>query len=166
MILVSACLLGQLVRYKGDGCAQELLTAPEVRNHLVPICPECAGGLPTPRPPAEIQGAGGGSGVWQGTAKVINNIGQDVTEAYCAGAQEALRAARTQPITAAILKERSPSCGTHDIYDGSFSGRKLAGQGVASAALAQAGIPLYSEEELTPKLIEYLLEQDKRSIQK
>ncbi|WP_455266758.1 DUF523 domain-containing protein [Phascolarctobacterium sp.] len=166
MILVSACLLGQLVRYKGDGCEQELLTAPEVRKHLVTICPECAGGLPTPRPPAEIQGAGGGSGVWQGTAKVINNIGQDVTKAYCAGAQEALQIARTQPITAAILKERSPSCGTHAIYDGSFSGRKLAGQGVAAAALAQAGIPLYSEEELTPALIKHLLEQDKRFTQK
>lgn len=166
MILVSACLLGQLVRYKGDGCAQELLTAPEVRKHLVPICPECAGGLPTPRPPAEIQGASGGSGVWHGTAKVINNIGQDVTEAYCAGAQEALQITRTQPITAAILKERSPSCGTHAIYDGSFTGCKLAGQGVAAAALAQAGIPLYSEEELTAELINHLLDQDKPSTQK
>lgn len=166
MILVSACLLGQLVRYKGDGCAQELLTALEVRKHLVPICPECAGGLPTPRPPAEIQGAGGGSGVWQGTAKVINNIGQDVTKAYCAGAQKALQITRTQPITAAILKERSPSCGTHAIYDGSFSGYKLAAQGVAAAALAQAGIALYSEEELTPALINHLLEQNKRSTQK
>lgn len=166
MILVSACLLGQLVRYKGDGYAQELLTVPEVRKHLVPICPECAGGLPTPRPPAEIQGAGGGSGVWQGTAKVINNIGQDVTKAYCTGAQEALQITHTQPITAAIFKERSPSCGTNAIYDGSFSGRKLAGQGVAAAALAQAGIALYSEEELTPELIKHLLEQDKRFTQK
>ena len=166
MILVSACLLGQLVRYKGDGCAQELLTAPEVRKHLVPICPECAGGLPTPRPPAEIQGAGGGSGVWQGTAKVINNIGQDVTEAYCAGAQEAVLLTHTQHITAAILKERSPSCGTHAIYDGSFSGCKLTGQGVAAATLAEAGITLYSEEELTAELINHLLEQDKLSTQK
>ena len=166
MILVSSCLLGQLVRYKGDGCAQKLLTAPEVRKHLVPICPECAGGLPTPRPPAEIQGAGGGSGVWQRTAKVINNIGQDVTKAYCAGAQEAVLLTRTHHITAAILKERSPSCGTHAIYDGSFSGRKLAGQGVAAAALAQAGIALYSEEELTPELIKHMLEQDTRFTQK
>lgn len=163
MILVSACLLGQLVRYKGDGCPQEILLAPEVRAHLKPICPECAGGLPTPRPPAEIQGAGGGAGVWDGSARVINNVGQDVTDEYKKGALIALEYTKTHKITAAILKERSPSCGTHAIYDGSFSGQKIAGQGVAAAALAKAGVPLYSEEELTPALIERLIEQDNKS---
>lgn len=161
MILVSACLLGQLVRYKGDGCAQQILLAPEVRAHLVPVCPEVAGGLPTPRPPAEIQGAGGGVGVWNGSALVKNNAGQDVSDEYKKGALVALAYAKTHNITAAILKERSPSCGTHTIYDGSFSGRKLSGQGVAAAALADAGVPLYSEEELTTELIARLIEQDK-----
>lgn len=161
MILVSACLLGQCVRYKGDGCAQEILLAPEVRAHLVPVCPECAGGLPTPRPPAEIQGAGGGAGVWNGSALVINNAGQDVSDEYKKGALTALAYVKAYNITAAILKERSPSCGTHAIYDGSFSGRKISGQGVAAAVLADAGIPLYSEEELTPELIVSLIEQDK-----
>ena len=160
MILVSACLLGQLVRYKGDGCAQDILLAPEVRAHLVPVCPECAGGLATPRPPAEIQGSDGGAGVLQENAKVINNIGQDVTMAYKAGAMAALKLAKLHSVTAAILKERSPSCGTHFIYDGSFSGRKLAGQGVTAAMLTKAGIPLYSEEELTPELIQTLIELD------
>lgn len=161
MILVSACLLGQLVRYKGDGCAQEILLTPEVRAHLVSICPECAGGLSTPRPPAEIQGSGGGAGVWNDTAQVINNTNQDVTAAYKAGARVALELTKLHHVTAAILKERSPSCGTHFIYDGSFSGLKISGQGVAAAALADAGIPLYNEEELTPELIQELIEQDK-----
>ena len=161
MILVSACLLGQCVRYKGDGCTQQILLAPEVRTHLVPVCPECAGGLSTPRPPAEIQGSGGGEGVWNGSALVINNAGQDVSDEYKKGALTALAYAKTYNITAAILKERSPSCGTHAIYDGSFSGRKISGQGVAAAVLADAGIPLYSEEELTPELIARLIERDK-----
>lgn len=160
MILVSACLLGQLVRYKGDGCAQELLLAPKVRAHLVPVCPECAGGLSTPRPPAEIQGSGGGAGVLKGTALVKNNANQDVTAAYKAGAQAALELVKLHSITAAILKERSPSCGTHFIYDGSFSGRKISGLGVAAAALANAGVALYSEEELTPELIQTLIKLD------
>ena len=161
MILVSACLLGQLVRYKGDSCPQEILLTPEVRAHLVPVCPECAGGLPTPRPPAEIQGADGGAGVWNDTARVINSVGQDVSDEYKKGALIALAYTKTHNITATILKERSPSCGTHFIYDGSFHGQKLAGQGVAAAALAEAGIPLYSEEELTPMLIKKLIAKDK-----
>lgn len=163
MILVSACLLGQCVRYKGDGCAQELLLRPEIRNQLLPICPEVAGELPTPRPPAEIQGTGGGQGVWNGTAKVINNLGTDVTAAYQKGAQAAVELARTHDITTAILKERSPSCGSHFIYDGSFSGVKLAGQGVAAAKLREAGVILYSEEELTEALVEKLISEDKQS---
>lgn len=161
MILVSACLLGQLVRYRGDGCPQEILLAPEVRARLVPICPEVAGGLPTPRPPAEIQGVGGGAGVWNNTARVINNAEQDVSDEYKKGALIALAYTKTHNITAAILKERSPSCGTHAIYDGNFNGQKISGQGVAATTLADAGIPLYSEEELTPELIQELIEQDK-----
>lgn len=156
-ILVSACLLGYCVRYKGDSCPQELLLEPGIRQYLLPFCPECAGGLPTPRPPAEIQGAGGGQGVWQGTAKVKNNQDVDVTAAYKKGAQLCLKAMQAQHITSAILKQRSPSCGTKEIYDGSFSGAKLAGRGVAASLLAQHGIRLYSEEELTPELLQQLI---------
>ena len=156
-ILVSACLLGYCVRYKGDSCSQELLLKPAIRPYLLPFCPECAGGLPTPRPPAEIQGAGGGEGVWQGTAKVKNNQNADVTAAYKKGAQLCLKAMQAQHITSAILKQRSPSCGTKKIYDGSFSGAKLAGRGVAASLLAQHGIRLYSEEELTPELLQKLI---------
>ncbi len=160
MILVNACLLGQCVRYKGDGCAQKLLLRPEIREHLLPICPEVAGGLPTPRPPAEIQGEGGGQGVLSGTAKVVNNLGEDVTAEYQKGAETAVELARKHKVTTAILKERSPSCGSHFIYDGSFGGVKLAGQGVAAAKLLEAGITLYSEEELTEALIEKLIAAD------
>lgn len=160
MILVSACLLGQCVRYKGDGCAQELLLRPKIRKQLLPVCPECAGGLPTPRPPAEIQGSDGGQGVWHGTAKVVNNKGNDVTQAYKAGAETALQLAKAHEITIAILKERSPSCGSHFIYDGSFSGAKLAGQGVAAAKLQEAGITVYSEEELTKALLAHLISEN------
>lgn len=156
-ILVSACLLGYCVRYKGDSCPQELLLEPGIRQYLLPFCPECAGGLSTPRPPAEIQGAGGGQGVWKGLACVNNKQSTAVTAAYKKGAQLCLKAMQDQHITSAILKQRSPSCGTKEIYDGSFSGAKLAGQGVAASLLAQHGIRLYSEEELTTELLQKLI---------
>lgn len=156
-ILVSACLVGQCVRYKGDSCPQNLLIAPQVRKYLLPFCPECAGGLATPRPPAEIRGEGGGQAVWQGKAQVVNNAGRDVTQEYQQGALLCLQKIQEQNIRAAILKQRSPSCGTREIYDGSFSGVKLAGQGVTAALLAQHGVALYSEEELTLKLLAQLL---------
>jgi uncharacterized protein YbbK (DUF523 family) len=157
MIIVSACLLGQLVRYKGDSCTQQLLLQPQVRAHLMPCCPECDGGLPTPRPPAEIQGAGGGATVLAGKAHVVNSLGKDVTIEYCKGAQRCLELARKCNARAAILKQRSPSCGSRQIYDGSFSGRKIDGMGVTAALLTQAGITVYSEEELTQELLDRLI---------
>ncbi len=159
MIIVSACLLGQLVRYKGDGCAQQLLLQPQVRAHLVPCCPECDGGLPTPRPPAEIHGAGGGAAVLAGKAQVVNNLGNDVTGEYCKGAQYCLQLARKCNAQAAILKQRSPSCGSSQIYDGSFSGRKIDGLGVTAALLTQAGITVYSEEDVTQDLLIKLINE-------
>ena len=156
-ILVSACLVGQCVRYKGDSCPQNLLLAPRARKYLLPFCPECAGGLPVPRPPAEICGIGGGQAVWQGKAQVVNNAGRDVTQEYKQGALLCLQKIQEQNIRAAILKQRSPSCGTREIYDGSFSGVKLAGQGATAALLTQHGVALYSEDELTLKLLEQLL---------
>ena len=156
-ILVSACLVGQCVRYKGDSCPQNLLLAPQVRKYLLPFCPEYAGGLATPRPPAEIRGEGGGQAVWQGKAQVVNNAERDVTQEYKQGAQLCLKVMQKHHLNTAILKQRSPSCGTREIYDGSFSGVKLAGQGATAALLAQHGVALYSEEELTLKLLEQLL---------
>lgn len=156
MILVSACLLGHSVRYKGDACPQALLLAPELRPYLLPFCPEVAGGLPTPRLPAEISG-GSGSDVWQGAAAVINSSGREVSASFRRGARLCLRLIRQYDIRFAILKQRSPSCGTAEIYDGSFSGGKIRGAGVTAALLAQAGVTIYNEEELTPALLSELL---------
>lgn len=156
-ILVSACLIGECVRYKGDSCPQNLLLSPKVRKKILPFCPECAGGLSTPRPPAEIRGEGGGAAVWRHKAQVINNQGKDVTQAYQRGAKLCLKVMQKYQLNIAILKQRSPSCGTEEIYDGSFSVTKISGQGVTAALLTRHGITLYSEEELSPALLATLL---------
>lgn len=151
MILVSACLLGYRVRYDGGDHAKALLIEYEKRGKLIAVCPECFGGLPTPRPPAEIVGGDGG-GVLRGACKVMNKEGADVTRDFVAGAEAVLRVARQCGIRAAILKERSPSCGVRQIYNGAFSGEKIAGQGVAAALLFGSGIHLYTEYDVTRHL--------------
>ena len=135
-ILVSACLLGIECRYKGDGCPCEGIKALAERHTLIPVCPEQLGGLATPRPPAERQGD-----------KVVNREGQDVTEAYALGAQRALRIARLNHVSVAVMKAKSPSCGSGRVYDGTFSGRLIPGDGVCAEALKQAGIAVFSEED-------------------
>jgi uncharacterized protein YbbK (DUF523 family) len=106
---------------------------------LIPVCPEESGGLPTPRPPAEIVG-GDGNDVLDGTAKVMTDDGTDVTEAFLKGAHHALEAAQSNGATHVILKARSPSCGCGDIYDGTFSGTLTSGDGVTTALLKRHGI--------------------------
>lgn len=135
-ILVSACLLGIECRYKGDGCPFEGIKALAERHTLIPVCPEQLGGLATPRPPAERQGD-----------KVVNREGQDVTEAYALGAQRALRIAHLNHVSAAVMKAKSPSCGSGRVYDGTFSGRLIPGDGVCAEVLKQAGIAVFSEED-------------------
>lgn len=141
-ILVSACLLGQPCRYDGG-----TFDYPEFRNipDAVPVCPEQLGGLPTPRMPAEIVG-GDGMDVLIGQAKVLRSDGVDVTQEFLQGAQEALLLALKNGATQAVLKARSPSCGCHAIYDGTFSGKTIPGQGVTAALLAAQGIKLSDEE--------------------
>ncbi|ALS67551.1 DUF523 domain-containing protein [Pandoraea apista] len=152
-ILVSSCLLGHPVRYHGrtapcESHAAAILERWQANGFILPICPEVAGGLPTPRPPAEIAGATGGNAVWQKHSRVIDNTGADVTEAFLEGAQRALALAQRYGIRIAVLKEGSPSCGSTSIYDGSFSGRQMAGEGVAAAWLRQHGIEVFSEHTL------------------
>lgn len=159
MILVSSCLLNNPVRYSGDGNPCPLLIQYRDCGHFIPICPECAGGLPTPRPPSEIRG-GSGEDVWQGQAQVINDQGVNVTANFKQGALAYLHYLQEQQITAAILKERSPSCGSKLIYDGSFQGRRIPGQGVTAALLRKQQIPIYSEEDLTEELLQQLLAAD------
>lgn len=148
-VLVSACLLGEPVRWDGRGAAlrSDALARWEREGRIVPFCPETAGGLPIPRPPAEIVG-GSGADVLAGRAAVRTREGEEVTAPFLLGAEAALRRARLEGIRVAVLKERSPSCGSHRIYDGSFSGMRVGGEGVTAALLRQAGVRVFSEEQI------------------
>lgn len=148
-ILVSRCLLGHPVRYDGGSFGPlSLLERWQDEGRIVPLCPEVAGGLPTPRPAAEIAG-GQGAEVLDGRAAVITCDGIDVSQAFLLGAETALRLVREHGIGIAVLKARSPSCGNRENYDGSFSGTRVTGEGVTAAALRRAGVQVFSEEELT-----------------
>jgi len=149
-LLVSACLLGQAVRYNGGDkrVDHELLVRWLAEGRVLPFCPEVAGGLPVPRLPAEIQGPGGGLAVLEGRRRVRDKAGVDVTAAFVEGASQALALARENGVRVAVMKEGSPSCGSSYSYDGSFSGSRLAVPGVATALLRQAGVQVFSESEL------------------
>ena len=143
-ILISACLLGVCCRYDGESKPIMQTVALMERYHLVPVCPEQLGGLPTPREPSERQGCA-----------VVMKSGTDVTAQYRRGAEAALRLcrltgceARLYGCKAAVLKERSPSCGSGRIYDGTFSGRLTSGDGVTAALLKENGIAVYDESEI------------------
>lgn len=148
-ILVSACLLGAPVRYDGRG--KPLLSAHldrwRAEGRVVAFCPEVAAGLPTPRPPAEIVG-GAGADVIAGDARVLAADGADVSAAFIAGAEAALRLARAENCRFALLIDGSPSCGSDTLYDGTFSGRRVAGAGVTATVLRQAGIAVFAPVEI------------------
>lgn len=136
-ILVSACLLGVNCRYDGAGKAHPDVLALLKDHTLIPVCPEQLGGLPTPRPPAE-----------RVEEQVVTNRGGDVTAAFQTGARETLRLAELTGCTCAVLKARSPSCGSDGVYDGAFTGRVVPGDGVTAALLREHGIRVVSEENL------------------
>ena len=142
-VLISACLLGVRCRYDGGDSRNEAAIKQQKKYEFVPVCPEESGGLPTPRPPAEIIG-GDGDAVLDGKAKVMTADGTDVTEAYLKGARHALEVAQSNGATHVILKARSPSCGCGDIYDGTFSGNLTSGDGVTTALLKRHGITVTS----------------------
>lgn len=148
-VLVSACLLGEKVRYNHADAAVDhpVLRRWQDEGRLVPFCPELAGGLGVPRPPAEIVG-GDGDAVLQGRAVVRTNGALDVTAQFLRGAHEALDAARARGVRLAVLKDGSPSCGSGSIHDGSFRGVTRPGSGVTTALLTQHGIRVFSEREL------------------
>ena len=147
-ILVSACLTGQPVRYDGTVTpnTNPVLERWELENRVVPFCPEVAGGLPVPRPPAEIL-FGDGNSVLNSDSKILNVDGVDVTKYFLEGARQTLELVRFQSIEIAVLKDRSPSCGTTTIYDGSFSGSQRPGSGVTCALLQSRGVVVFSERE-------------------
>jgi len=137
MIVVSKCLAGEPCRYDGgDNLVPEIRALVE-RGEAIAVCPEVLGGLPTPRTPSEIQTDG----------RVRNKQGADVTGAFLRGAERAMEICRENDCAAAILKARSPSCGKGVIYDGSFTGARVAGNGVFAQMLLDAGVPVVTEEE-------------------
>ncbi len=139
-ILVSQCLYGgEPVRYDGKSKAEDDPRFLSWREEgiLIPVCPEVFGGLPVPRTDAQRRGD-----------SVVTRDGRDVTGQYSAGAEEAVRLALENRVICAIMKEKSPSCGSSMIYDGSFSEKLIEGEGVASELLRKAGIRVFSESQL------------------
>jgi uncharacterized protein YbbK (DUF523 family) len=147
-ILVSRCLLGHRVRYDGGASGPfDLLEQWIEEGRVVPLCPEVAGGLPTPRAAAEIPGGQGGE-VLDGIAAVITTDGEDVSAQFLEGARQALELVQKHGIRVAVLKANSPSCGNLLTYDGTFSGVKVNGEGVTAALLKRHGVRVFSELEL------------------
>ena len=135
--MVSACLLGENCKYSGGNNRSEKLLRYLEGHQVVPVCPEVMGGLPTPREPAEIV-----------NGMVINRAGVSVDGEYCLGAARTLEIARREQIDLAILQSRSPSCGAKQIYDGTFSGTRIPGQGVTAKLLMEHGFRVMDIEEL------------------
>ena len=134
--LISACLCGTHCRYDGGTFDFPALRRLVDDGLALPFCPECAGGLPTPRTPCEM---------CQPDGRVIDRDGNDKTAEYHRGAQLALDMCRTRELIGAVLKDGSPSCGVSRIYDGTHSGHCIPGQGITAALLSQNGIALYTE---------------------
>ncbi len=145
-ILVSACLLGVNCRYDGGNGRQESLIGLIEKYNFIPVCPEQLGGLETPREPAEqIVKAVTGD---HDEIRVVDRSGKDVTDSFIKGAEETLKLARLYGCKRAILKERSPSCGHGCIYDGTFSGTKISGDGVTARLLEENGIHVSGESSI------------------
>jgi uncharacterized protein YbbK (DUF523 family) len=157
-ILISACLIGRPVRYNGTdkkSDAVDILERWQNEGRLVPICPEVAVGFATPRPPAEIQdvsnsarGTYDGADVLAGTARVVEDVGRDVTDLYVRAAHDTVALARRHGCRHAVLTDGSPSCGSTFIYDGAFSGVTKAGTGSTTAALRAANISVWPETDI------------------
>ena len=136
-LLISACLMGQNCKYNGGNNYTPLVEELKKRYELIPVCPECFGGLPIPHPPSERVGE-----------KVLSKEGEDVTEAFVLGAEKTLTIAMERGARRAVLKERSPSCGYGAIYDGTFTGTVVPGNGVAAELLAAAGVAICGESKI------------------
>ena len=149
--LVSACLLSVSCRFDGQSCPTPELNDLATRGKVVVICPEVAGGLSTPRLPAEIEDASAGLdgyAVLDGRTRVLRSDGVDVTVQFVKGAQAALTLARRLGIRRAILKANSPSCGAGCIHEGRFTGKLVPGDGVTAALLKRSGIQVRTEMDL------------------
>ena len=136
-ILVSACLLGVCCRYDGSSKPNKSVMVLKEKYNLIPVCPEVLGGLEIPRPPSEICGK-----------RVISKNGSDLTEYFESGAKKTLELALKNKCTKAILKSKSPSCGVNYVYDGTFSGKLVYGNGIAAALILSCGIKVTDENNL------------------
>ncbi len=152
-ILVSACLYGHAVRYDGRAkrLSDDIFEKWQQEGRLIPVCPEVEGGLSVPRAPSEIIGN-----------RVVNSEGRDVTSEYAKGAEYALALADEEQIAFAVMKEGSPACGSSRIYDGSFTGTKISGQGRAAGLLRQNGYEVFNELQLeqAQALLDEIEEED------
>ena len=151
MIIVSACLLGVKCRYDGGSVPDKKLQSMMSEFVFIPMCPEQLGGLPIPRVSARIAG-GNGEDVLDGLAKVIDSNNRDVTEQFLKGAEEVREIAKLMGVSAAIMKEKSPSCGVRLIRKGSST---VEGMGVTSALLMREGINVISSEEINEEHVRY-----------
>ena len=149
-ILISACLLGENVRYNGGNSQLDsnILQQWQQEGRILSTCPEMAGGLPVPRMPSEIDN-GDARAVLLGKSGIRSQDGNDVTDAYMDGAEMTLALCIQHHIRIAILKEGSPSCGVSCVNDGSFSGHKIDGQGLTAHLLTQHGISVFSEQQIS-----------------
>lgn len=151
LVLISACLMGDNVRYDGKNSFLDHPILKKWRDEgcLVTVCPEMAGGLPVPRPPCEMD---------QATGRIGTRDGQDFTAEFHTGAQVALDLVTRYDIRFALMKARSPSCGSTEIYDGTFSGQRVVGSGVTAALLMKQGVEVFDEnmiEALVRRVQEY-----------
>ena len=137
MIFVSACLLGENCKYSGGNNRNEAVISFLEEKEFVAVCPERAGGLPAPRPPAEIR-----------DGRVVDKEGKDVTAEFLLGAEKTLALAKKYHPELCILKANSPSCGCGEIYDGTFSGRKISGNGKTTELLLKNGFSVITEKQI------------------
>ena len=136
-IIVSACLLGENCKYNGGNNKCDDIIALAEKFEIIPVCPECFGGLPIPRVPSEIK-----------DGKVYSKTGEDLTEAFLSGAEQTLYIAKEANAPCAVLKENSPSCGFGKIYDGTFSGNKIDGNGITAQLLYDNEIQVFGESQV------------------
>ena len=136
-IMVSACLLGENCKYNGGNNRNEALLEMLAGHVIIPVCPEAAGGLPVPRVPVELV-----------NGRAVNRDGEDVDEAFRKGAEKALAIAERENPDLIILQSRSPSCGVSEIYDGTFTGRKIPGHGIFADMVLSADYKVIDVEDL------------------
>lgn len=136
-IMVSACLLGENCKYNGGNNRNEALIKMLAGHEVIPVCPETAGGLPVPRVPVEIV-----------NGRAVNRDGEDVDDAFRKGAEKTLETAEREKPDLIILQSRSPSCGVKEIYDGTFTGRKIPGHGIFAGMAIKAGYRVIDAEDL------------------